>query len=157
MAVVREQFATESTLVASHADVTSVAYDVSRPITTPVEGNTIDFVARPSVRKEFFAGKAFVQLNTVLAVAGVALRKLEILNLAGQVVRTIIDVSDNAYLGNATITTELLKSILIREDEKTIRLTLHNFSGGALLNTQVTARFDFGLNAANYSSVPAII
>ena len=157
MAVVREQFAVESALVASHANVTSLAYDINKPITTPAEGNTIDFVARPSVRKEFFQGKAFLQLNTILAVAGVSLRKIEILNMLGAVVRTVLDVSDNAYLGNGAITADLLKSLLLREDEKTIRLTIHNFSGGALLNTQVTGRFDLGLNAANYGSFPLVV
>lgn len=157
MAVVREQFAVESALVASHGNNTTVNYDIVRPFTTPVEGNTIDFVARPSVRKEFFQGKAFLQLNTILAVAGVSLRSITILDKNNAVVRTVLSVSDNAYLGNAAITGDLLKSLLLREDEQTIRLGIHNFSGGALLNTQVTGRFDFGLNAGNYGSFPLVI
>jgi len=157
MAVVREQFAVESALVASHGNVTTVNYDITRPVTTPVEGNTIDFVARPSVRKEFFQGKAFLQLNSVLAVAGTAVRAILILDKNGATVRTVLSVSDNAYLGNGAITADLLKSLLLREDEQTIRLSIHNFSGGALVNTQVTGRFDFGLNAGNYGSFPLVV
>jgi hypothetical protein len=156
MAVVREQYAVESALVASITDQTTQAFDLARPVDT-AEGNTIDFVTRPFVRKEFAAGKAFMTLNAALAVANVAVRSILILDLDGNTTRTILSVTDNAYSATLAATVELLKSILLRESEKTIRVTVFNNTGGAVTNAQIVCRFDFGLNAANYSSSPAVL
>lgn len=152
MAVVREQFAVESELVAAHGDGTDEVYNIVKPA-LPLEGNTIDFVARPSTRREFFQGKAFLEANAALSAAGIALRKIEILDLKGNLARTVLDVDDNAYDLTLDVAKDLLKSMLLREDEQTIAITIRNDSGGAVAG-QVLGRFDLGLNTVNYGSLP---
>lgn len=153
MAVVRQQFAIESNAVAAHADGTDEVYTLSRPQTTPAENNTIDFVARPSTRDEYFQGKMFIEANAALAVANVALRRIEVLNLDGSSSRVLLDVADNAFDLTLDITSDLLRSILLVEDEADVALTIRNDSGGPLAG-QLTARLDLGLNAGNYGSLP---
>lgn len=154
MAVVREQFAVASNIVAAHADTTDEVYTVARPLTLPKEGNTIDFVARPSARDEYFQGKLFLEANAVLGVAGAAVRKIEIYNLDNSLARTVVDVTDNTFDLSLDLTKDLLKSILLREDEERLELTVRNDTGGGLMNTQFLGRLDLGLNTANYGSLP---
>jgi len=153
MAVVRQQFAIESNAVAVHADASDEVYTLSRPLTAPAENNTIDFVARPSTRDEFFQGKLFIEANAALAVADVAVRRIEVLNLDGSSARVIVDVADNAFDLTLDITSDLLRSILLVEDESQVLVTIRNDSGGPLAG-QLTARLDLGLNAGNYGSLP---
>lgn len=150
MAVVREQFAFESALVASVADTATQTYTLTRPFTTPVEGNNLDHVARPRVRLEFNQGKVSVFGNAAVIAANIALRKIEILDASGNVLRTPLSVTDNGFDTSLTVTQDLLKSFILKEDEYSIKLTIVNHTGGAITNTQFSARADFGLNAANY-------
>lgn len=157
MAVVREQFAVESAAQTVANTTLSTAFLLTRPFTTPAEGNTIDHVARPPVRKEFNQGRAAVNVGPVFGVANVALRQLDILDINGVVVRTILAaVTDNTFDVTLQTTKDLLASIILKEDEWSIRLFLFNNSGSSLGPASVFARFDFGLNAANYGSVPSL-
>jgi hypothetical protein len=152
MAVVRELFAFESPLVASVATLTTQTYVLSRPADA-AEGNTIDHVARPRVRKEFNQGKVSVFPNAAIlayAVGAFVLQKVEILDALGVVLRTPLSVTDNAFDLVAVGTQNLLKSFILKEDERSIKLTAFNTTGGPLTNSQFTAQADFGLNAANY-------
>lgn len=153
MAVVREQFAFESALVASVAGTSTQTYLLTRPFTTPVEGNTLDHVARPRVRVEFNQGKVSVYPNAAIlayATGAFVLQKVEILDANGNVLRTPLSVTDAAFDLVATGTQDLLKSFILKEDERSIKLTCFNTTGAPLANSQFTARADFGLNAANY-------
>ena len=148
---VRTQYGIPSAL-ASVTNATPVAFEVLRPRNLPVERNTIDHVVRPFTRREFEGGLAVLQLNAVLAVADAAVRAVEILDWAGNVVRTVLSTTLNAYLGNATITTELLARLLLKEDEAGVRVSVIKVTGGTLASGGVTGRFDFGLHNANYGS-----
>lgn len=150
---VRTQYAVPSSLVASLAAGATDTVVANRPRTLPVEGNTLDHVARPYTRKEFEGGLAVCELNAITAVVGVALKAVEILRWDGSVARTVLSTTlDTAYLGNAQITTDLLKRLLLAEDEAGVRLTLKNTTGAPIVNVGFTARFDFGLHNANYGS-----
>lgn len=152
MAVVREQFAFESALVASVAGTSTQTYTLTRPADA-AEGNTLDHVARPRVRKEFNQGKVSVYPNAAIlafATGAFVLQKVEILDANGSVLRTPLSVTDAAFDLKDTGTQDLLKSFILKEDERSIKLTCYNTTGGALANSQFTARADFGLNAANY-------
>lgn len=152
MGVVREQFAFESALVASVAGGATQTYTLTRPADA-AEGNTIDHVARPRVRKEFNQGKVSVYPNAAIlayAAGAFVLQKIEILDALGNVLRTPLSVTDNAFDVKDAGTQSLLKSFILREDERSIKLTCKNTTGGALANSQFTAQADFGLNAANY-------
>lgn len=148
---VRTQYAVPSALVTVGAGASNTV-SVNRPRTLPVEGNTLDHVARPYRRQEFEGGLAVVELNAVTAVVGMALRAVEILRWDGTVARTVLSTTGNAYLGNATITAGLLSRLLLAEDEAGVRLTLFNTTGAPIANAGCTARFDFGLHNANYGS-----
>ena len=147
---VRTQYGVPSAL--ADVSTTPVAFEVLRPRNLPVERNTIDHVARPFTRQEFEGGLAVLQLNAVLAVADAAVRAVEILDWDGNVARTVLSTTGNAYLGNGTITGELLARLMIREDEAGVRVTVVKLTGGTLSNGGVTGRFDFGLHNANYGS-----
>jgi hypothetical protein len=156
MAVVREQFAVESAAQTVNNGALSTAFVLTRPADA-AEGNTIDHVARARVRAEFHQGRASVNVGPVFGVANVALRQLDILDANGAVLRTILAaVTDNTFDVTLQTTKDLLASIILREDERSIRLFLFNNSGGNLGPASVFARFDFGLNAANYGSVPSL-
>jgi hypothetical protein len=148
---VRTQYGDPSAVVTLGAGGTDTL-TVTRPRTTPVERNTIDHVVRPYRRQEFEGGLAVVQLNPAGAVAALSLRAVEILDWDGNVSRTVLSTATDAYLGNATVTTELLARLMIAEDEASIRLTVHDAGGGGIASIQAFARFDFGLHNANYGS-----
>ena len=148
---VRTQYGVPSALAAV-ANTGTTAFEVLRPRTLPVERNTVDHVVRPFTRQEFEGGLAVLQLNTLAASADVAVRAVEILDWAGNVVRTVLSTTLNAYLGNATLTTELLSRLLLKEDEAGVRVSLIKVSVGSISNCGVTGRFDFGLHNANYGS-----
>lgn len=148
---VRTQYAVPSALVTVTNPTTSTI-SMLRPRTTPVEGNTIDHVVRPYHRQEFEDGLAVVELNAVTAVADIAVRAVEVLKWDGSVSRTVLSTSLNAYLGNSALTTDMLKRLMIAEDESGVRVTLFKVSGGSLSNCGAVARFDFGLHNANYGS-----
>lgn len=156
MGVVRTQYAVPSNLIASLGAGVTGTVEMDRPRTTPVEGNTIDHVVRPYHRKEFEGGLCAIELNAITAVAGVSLKAVEIMRFDGTVARTVLSTTlDTAYLGNDATTqgtAGLLARLMIAEDEAGVRLTLKNTTGAPILNVGATARFDFGLNAANYGS-----
>jgi hypothetical protein len=150
---VRTQYAVPSNLIASLAAAGTGTVSMNRPRTLPVEGNTLDHVARPYRRQEFEGGLAACELNAISAVAGISLKAVEVLRWDGSVARTVLSTTlDTAYLGNAVITADLLKRLLLAEDEAGVRLTLKNTTGGPIVNVGATARFDFGLHNANYGS-----
>jgi len=149
---VRTQYGVPSNLIASLAAATAGTVTMNRPRTLPVERNTIDHVVRPYTRQEFEGGLAVTELNAITAVVGVALRAVEIMAWDGSVARTVLSTTTNAYLGNATITSDLLARLLLKEDEAGVRLTLFNTTGAPIVNAGATARFDFGLHNANYGS-----
>lgn len=148
---VRTQYAVPSTL-ASVTDGAVVTFQMDRPRTLPVEGNTLDHVTRPYRRKEFEGGLAVVELNAAAAAATLALRSVEIMKWDGSVARTVLSTTGNAYLCNLTMTTELLKRLLLAEDEAGVRVGLIKIAAGTVANCGATARFDFGLHNANYGS-----
>jgi hypothetical protein len=148
---VRTQYGVPSNNIASLVNATQTL-TMNRPRTLPVETNTIDFVARGYTRQEFEGGLAHVQFNTAGTAATLSLRAVEILNFNGNVSRTVLSTTQNSYLGNAAVTTELLARILLSEDEAGVRLTVIAPGGGPIANVQAFARFDFGLNNANYGS-----
>ena len=156
MAVVRTNFAFESALVASVGAGASQVYTLSRPVTTgnnPGVNNTIDFVALGRTRAEFNQGKVAVYPNAAIlayATGAFVLRSINILDLNGNVLRTPLSVTDNAFDLVATGTQDLLKSFILAEGEISIQLTCVNTTGAPLTNSQFTARADFGLNNANY-------
>lgn len=152
MAVVREQFGFASALVPSVAATTAQTYTLTRPADA-VEGNTIDHVARPRVRKEFNQGKVSVYPNAAIlayAAGAFVLQKIEILDANGAVLRTPLSVMDAAFDLKDAGTQALLKSFILKEDERSIKLTCYNTTGGALADSQFTAQADLGLNAANF-------
>jgi len=150
---VRTQYGQPSDLITSLADATNGTLTMLRPRTLPVERNTVDHVVRPYTRQEFEGGLAHVQLNVAATVATVSVRAVEILDWNGAVARTVLSTTTDAYLGNGTVTTELLARLLLSEDEAGIRVTIRNISGGAALAFPgAVARFDFGLHNANYGS-----
>lgn len=148
---VRTQYGIPSAL-ANVTNAAAVAFEVLRPRNLPVERNTIDHVARPFTRQEFEGGLAVLQLNSVLAVGDAAVRAVEILDWDGNVARTVLSTTQNAYLGNAQITTDLLARLLLKEDEAGVRVSVIKVTAGTLNNGGVTGRFDFGLHNANYGS-----
>lgn len=148
---VRTQYGVPSAL-ADVSNGAAVAFEVLRPRNLPVERNTIDHVARPFTRQEFEGGLAVMQLNVILAVADAAVRAVEILDWDGNVARTVLSTDGDAYLGNSTITTELLARLMIAEDESGVRVSVIKLSGGTLSAGGLTGRFDFGLHNANYGS-----
>jgi len=149
---VRTQYGVPSLLHASLADTADVTLSTNRPRTLPVERNTVDHVVRPYARQEFEGGLAVVEV-TSSANATLSLRAVEIMAWDGTVARTILSTGLDAYALDLQVTTDLLSRLMIREDEAGVRLTIHNFSGGAAVtNIQVRARFDFGLHNANYGS-----
>jgi hypothetical protein len=158
MAVVRTQFAFESALVASVAGTSSQVYTLSRPVTTadnPATSDTIDFVALPRTRLEFNQGKVSVFANAAIlayATGAFVLRTINILDINGNVLRTPLSVTDNAFDLTLVGTQQLLQSFILAEGEISIQLTCFNTTGGALTNSQFTARADFGLNSANYGA-----
>lgn len=148
---VRTQYGVPSALV----DVTNsaaIAFTINRPRNLPVERNTVDHVVRPYTRQEFEGGLAVLQLNVILAVADAAVRAVEIMDWDGNVARTVLSTAGNEYLGNATVTTDLLARLLISEDEAGVRVSVIKVTGGTLSNGGLTGRFDFGLHNANYGS-----
>ena len=149
---VRTQYGVPSALIASLADATNGTLTMARPRNLPVERNTIDHVARPYTRQEFEGGLAVLQLNAILAVADAAVRAVEILDWDGNVARTVLSTTGNEYLGNATITSDLLARLIIQEDESGVRVSLFKVTGGTITLCGLTARFDFGLHNANYGS-----
>lgn len=180
MAVVRTQYgvASVSTVI---ADGATVSIDLPRPADA-AEANTIDWVTRPAFRKEFESGRCVITADANLAIAGLQLVKIEIVALnPGQslapinlsfsqfpdvpgpgmpsaVLRTMLDIpSPSPYTMDLTETKDLLKNILLRTSEF-VRVTLTNPAGGTGSVTGVLeARYDFGLNAANYGSLPLLI
>lgn len=182
MSVVRTQYGVVSASVTIPDTGVATSLDLPRP-NDGAESNTIDFVKRPSARKEFESGRAVVTLDaTLVAAADIYLSKVEIvalnpgislapLNLsfsqfpetpvAGQpvVLRTLLDYSTtpSPFALSATVTADLLKNILVRTSEF-IRLTFVNPAGGTGATTGVVSvRYDFGLNAGNYGSLPLLI
>lgn len=181
MAVVRTQYGVVSASVTvpdSGARIATV--DIPRPADA-TETNTLDWVKRPAMRKEFECGRCVITADATLAVSGLTLKKVEILALnpgqsltpidlsfsqfpdppvagATQLLRTVLDAgASDAYTMNLDATKDILKNILVRSGEF-VRLTLGNPSGGAGDVTGVVmARYDFGLNAANYGSLPLLI
>jgi len=150
---VRTQYAVPSAILASLADGLESGIVMNRPRNLPVERNTIDHVARPYTRQEFEGGLAGVELNAATAVATVSVRAVEILDWDGNVARTVLSTTTDAYLGNSALTTAMLTRLMISEDEAGVRVTIRNISGGAALtNSGAIARFDFGLHNANYGS-----
>jgi len=157
MAVVRDQFLVESAAQTIGAGVLSTAFLITRPFQTPVEGNTFDWVARNPVFKEFSQGRVAVNVGLVFGVVGVALRQVDILDANGNVLRTILAaVTDNTFDVTLQTTKDLLASIILKEDERSIRLFLFNSTAGPLGPSSVFARMDFGLNNSNYGSVPSL-
>lgn len=181
MAIIRTQYgvATATVTIADNADT---VVDIPRPADA-AEANTIDWVKRPAFRKEFESGRAVITLTGNLAsAADIYLKKVEIvalnpgvslapLNLSfsqfpdvpgpgmpSAVLRTVLDLAaPNAYACNATVTQDLLKNVLLRTSEF-VRLTFHNPAGGSGATTGIIAcRYDFGLNAGNYGSLPLLI
>lgn len=179
MAVVRTQYgvASVSTVI---ADGATVAIDLPRPADA-AEMNTIDWVTRPAFRKEFESGRCVITADANLAIAGLQLVKIEIMALnpgqslapidlsfsqfpsppapgASAVLRTVLDIaSPSPYTMDLAETKDLLKNILLRTSEF-VRVTLTNPAGGTGSVTGVLeARYDFGLNAANYGSLPLLI
>lgn len=148
---VRTQYGVPSSL-ANVTNAAAVQFTVDRPRTTPVEGNTIDHVARPHTRKEFEAGLAVVSLNAAAAVADIAVRAVEIMRWDGSVARTVLSTTGNAYLGNSTLTSDLLSRLLLSEDEAGVRVSIIKVTAGTINNCGIAARFDFGLHNANYGS-----
>jgi hypothetical protein len=148
---VRTQYGVPSAL-ATVNNTAPVAFTVNRPRTLPVERNTIDHVARPYRRQEFEGGLAVLQLNAACAIGDVAVRAVEIMAWDGTVARTVLSTTGNEYLGNATITTELLARLIIAEDEAGARVSLFKVTGGTIASCGLTGRFDFGLHNANYGS-----
>jgi hypothetical protein len=149
---VRTQYGVPSLLHASLADTAEVQLTTNRPRNLPVERNTIDHVARPYTRQEFEGGLAVVEV-TSSANATLSLRAVEIMDWEGNVARTVLSTALDAYALDLTVTSDLLSRLMIAEDEAGVRLTIHNFSGGAAVTAiQVRARFDFGLHNANYGS-----
>ena len=150
--IVRTQYAVPSNLIASLGAGLSGTITMLRPRTTPVEQNTIDFVARPYRRQEFEGGLAGVELNAITAVVGIAVRAVEVLDWQGNVARTVLSTTLNAYLGNSALTTAMLTRLMIAEDEAGIRVTVNNTTGAPIVNVGAVGRFDFGLHNANYGS-----
>jgi hypothetical protein len=149
---VRTQYAVASALAAV-TNATGVQFTVNRPRTLPVEGNTVDFVARGYTRQEFEGGLAVVHLNPALATGtDHAVRAVEILDWDGNVSRTVLSTTGNGYLGNGTDTAALLARLMIEEDDAGVRVTVIKLSGGSTANCGITCNFDFGLNNANYGS-----
>lgn len=151
MATVRTQYGVPSALAAV-TDAATVAFEVRRPRNLPVERNTIDHVARPYTRQEFEGGLAVMELNAAAAIADIAVRAVEILDWDGAVARTVLSTDQNAYLGNAQITSDLLARLLLKEDEAGVRVSLIKVTGGSVADCGMTGRFDFGLHNANYGS-----
>lgn len=155
MAVVREQYAILSDASGTIATANPFIFTLVKPKDT-LEGNTIDHVTRPVVRKEFSQGRMAITLGAVWGVTAVWLRKIDILNLAGDtVLRTVVDVSANVLQATDQTTKDLLASLILREGEGVVKVTLQNATGGNL-SGQIGARFDLGLNAANFGSVPSL-
>jgi len=170
MAVVRTQYE----VVSASTTITNGSsgnIDLPRPADT-TETNTIDFVKRPTFRKEFESGLAVVDFSSTLTAANVYLVKVDILKLdplntmapldlsfssfpdapgVGQVQlqRTLLDVGDasTVFPTNASIVSTFLSKIVVRAGEF-IRVRLTNGSGGDLTGVS-RCRYDFGLNAAN--------
>lgn len=148
---VRNQYAVPSGLVTLGAGGTDTL-TMLRPRTLPVERNTIDHVARPYTRREFEGGLAVVELNAAAGVAALSVRAVEILDWDGNVARTVLSTTGDAYTGDLQITTDLLARLLLREDEAGVRVTVFDNGGGGLTDVGASARFDFGLHNANYGS-----
>jgi hypothetical protein len=181
MAIIRSQYGVVSASFDLPDNGTLVTVDIPRP-SNAAETNTIDWVTRPAFRKEFESGRCVITLSSGATAADVFLRKVEILALnpgnsltplnlsfsmfpdvpgpgMTQLLRTVLDTgSVNAYATNADITKDLLKNILLRSGEF-VRLTLVNPAGGTGLVSGATAlaRYDLGLNAGNYGSLPLLI
>ena len=149
---VRTQYAVPSNLIASLGAGATGTFTMLRPRTLPVERNTLDHVARPYHRQEFEGGLAGVDLNAVTAVVGISVLAVEIMDWDGNVARTVLSTTQNAYLGNNALTTAMLTRLMIAEDEAGIRVTVINTTGVAILNVGGIGRFDFGLHNANYGS-----
>lgn len=155
MAVVREQFAIVSDSVTINNNTTGVLTLVKPK--DPLEGNTIDFVARPHVCKEFHQGRMVIGLGETFGVADIYVHKIEVFDLTGSVsLRTVVDVSTDDLEATLQTTKDLLSSLVLREGEGVVKVTLKNATGSNLTG-RIVARFDLGLNAANYGSVPATL
>jgi len=76
------------------------------------------------------------------------------------VIRTVMDLSaapGGPFTMDLQVTKDLLSSILVRTNES-VRVTLYNPAGGAGDLTGVLfARYDMGLNAANFGSFPSLL
>lgn len=147
---VRTQYGVPSALAG--VSTTPIPFEVLRPRNLPVERNTIDHVARPYTRQEFEGGLAVLELNAALATSDHAVRAVEILDWDGNVARTVLSTTGDAYTGDITVTSDLLARLIIQEDEAGVRVTVVKLTGGTTANGGVTGRFDFGLHNANYGS-----
>lgn len=184
MAVVRTQYGVISAST-TIGNASSGTIDLPRPQSAP-ENDTIDWVTRPAFRKEFESGRAVITPDATLGVANTKLVAIYIMALqpftslapidlsfsqfpnppvAGMspTLRTILDLtaspSTSPYNLDLTATTspglDLLKNILLRADEF-VRVVLYNAAGGPVTGV-LEARYDFGLNAGNYGSLPLLI
>jgi hypothetical protein len=162
MAVVRNQFAVESAAQTIGPTSLSTAFLLTRPFTPNPSGsalgpNTFDWVARTPVPTEFNQGRAQIDVGPTFGVAGVAVRQLDILDVNGVVLRTVLAaVTDNSFDVTLQQTKNLLASIILAEGEWTVRLFLYNSTAGSLGPASCTMRMDFGLNNTNYGSVPSL-
>lgn len=183
MAVIRTQYGVVSASTTVGATSVSSAIVLPRPADAP-ETNTIDWVVRPAFRKEFESGRCVIGFDSLLGIAGVLLVKVEVMALqpfnslapidlsfsqfpsppsvgAVPLLRTILDLSASpstsifTCVSTDTKTFDILKSILVRADEY-VQVTLYN-STGAPITGKVEARYDFGLNASNFGSIPLLI
>jgi len=179
MAVVRSQYGLVSASYTATDNATTTV-DIPRPQET-METNTIDFVKRVGARKDHESGRASVSFDSTLGVSGLNLCKVEILSVnpgtsiaplnlsfsqfpetpvAGipVVLRTLVDITaPSPYTLDLQVTKDILTNILLRTGEY-IRLTINNPAGGAgSLTGRVFCRYDLGLNAGNYGSLPLLI
>lgn len=187
MSVIRTQYGvTSASVTVPDSGARIGVFNLPRP-SDVAETNTIDWTTRPYARKEFESGRCVITANATLAVSGLTLLKIEILALnlgnsltplnlsfsqfpesdvltsagfTSPVLRTVIDLSAAApgpFTMDLTVTKDLLSSIQVRADEY-VRVTLYNPSGGAGDLTGVLfARYDMGLNAANFGSFPSLL
>ena len=142
-----------STSVTNTGVTSTVLTDMNRPRSLPVEATTTDFTARSYTRQEFEGGSVVTVTFTASGgLANLSVRAVEIIGWDGNVARTVLSTTGDAYLATAADTTALLSSMLLSEDEAGVRLTVGSASG-LIFNVQAFAKFDFGLNSANYGSV----
>lgn len=182
MAVVRTQYGVVTASVSIPDTGADVVVDIPRPADT-AETNVIDWVKRPAMRKEFEAGRCVITADATLAALNdVYYKKIEIIavnpgmslapiNLsfsqfpetpvAGQslVLRTVFEATANTTQNafSSAVMQDILKNVLLRAGEA-VRLTVVNPAGGSGGQTGTfAARYDFGLNAGNFGSLPLLI